>query len=150
MEIAVLEVMCANRNALVPTETATVVPSNADTPHPELPAGSSYHSATGFVSIKIVNANDPEDVYYFNDPKPIDLLVADKVALTVDIATDSGTKITATSETFLVANMTGDAQPEAWTGEYTPEEQRHAEELHARDCHQEGLREAWGMTEEDN
>jgi hypothetical protein len=33
---------------------------------------------------------------------------------------------------------------------YSVEEQHLAEELHARDCHQDGMRESFGMTEEDD
>jgi len=77
-EIAVLEVMCANRNALVATEILSVVPSQCKiVDRPE-----------DYVSIKIVNSMDPEDVYYLNDPTPADLLVVDKVLLCQDMNTE--------------------------------------------------------------
>jgi len=92
-EIAVFEILVANRNAVFPGEIATVELDFAFGP-----------GCNPSVSIKIVNADDPEDVYYFNGPKPIDLIVSDKVSLTVDIATDAD-KIAVSSETFLIADM---------------------------------------------
>jgi len=95
-EIAVLEILIANRNAVFPTEVASIY---------RLPHCDSFDYSR-FVAVKIVNAADPEDVYYYNDPQPGDLLIADKVSLTVDIATDAD-KIAVSSETFLIADMTG-------------------------------------------
>jgi|APSaa5957512493_1039668.scaffolds.fasta_scaffold09269_1 hypothetical protein len=92
-EIAVLEILAANRNTVFPGEIATVELDFVYGP-----------GCNPTVSIKIVNAADPEDVYYFNGPKPIDLLIVDKASLTVDIATDAD-KIAVSSETFLIADM---------------------------------------------